>query len=381
MMSRSTLFMAVGLSLCLATLAMMVFLLSSQSGRKDSGHAYPAAAELERRLERLEARLALREAAGAASPLKVPAPSPAPGSVVDNREPLEDGEDGEEAEASVDLEALLARMDDLSRRVRGLEEDPIQRGFSFLESSSAELRRQGVLSLERLATSDPEARAAIREMLSDPDERVRVTTLDTLADIGDRESVAEMMPLLGDPSAAVRREVVASLTRLEARDAAIHVADLVGDENKDVREVAVDSLGKLKYREGAALLLEALGDESSDVRGEAIASLGEIGATAAVPRLRQIYETDPGRHRYRLVSSLRMLGDEQPYQNELAQLSRTAISSQDDGDRIRAIHTLAWLDREKSRPILQQIVESSSGRVRQEAERALRGERDWRRRR
>ena len=46
---------------------------------------------------------------------------------------------------------LLARLEALETRLRGVEEEPVQRAFTYLQSSSAELRKRGIYNLETIA--------------------------------------------------------------------------------------------------------------------------------------------------------------------------------------------------------------------------------------
>ena len=55
------------------------------------------------------------------------------------------------------------------------------------------MRREGVNILRRVARFDPEARAAIRERLSDPSPRVREQAAQKLRDLKDKESAPKVM--------------------------------------------------------------------------------------------------------------------------------------------------------------------------------------------
>lgn len=286
--------------------------------------------------------------------------------------------DGESEDPSADagpddpVERILARIDDLDMRIRGLEGDPIERGYSYLGSQNVELRRQGLQALQRVAKFDPQAREAIRGMLADPDARVRTQAINSLAEVGDKDSASLVALHLSDENARVRREAVDALLRLGATESGGEIAQLIQDPDPSVRQRSADALGRMKYSGGKDMLLEALSDSVEDIRGEAIASLGEIGARDAAPVLRNMYETDPGRHRFRLVTALRALGDTAPYQKEVERISRTALSDPSDGARREALRTLTWLARDQSREVLRQAANDPSERVRRDAERMLR---------
>lgn len=294
-------------------------------------------------------------------------------------------------------------MNELLYRMQALEEDPINRGYTYVTSENAELRRQGIAALRRFAPFDPAAREAIRNLLYDPNQRVRMEATDALGDLGDREAaplVAEMLSdsdpgvrreaidsfadwghreaaplisrMLNDPDANVRREAIVALGTLGASEAAAEIAQLLSDSSDRVREQAADALGRLKAGQGTAALLQALSDSNDEVRGEAIASLGEIGAVQALPYLRDMYNRDPGRHRIRLVTALRSLGDAEPFRQEVQRLSQVALSGDDARARAQSVRSLSWFAREEARDVFRQALQDPSEWVRREAERALR---------
>jgi hypothetical protein len=312
-------------------------------------------------LDGIEARLARLEEAVAAFGAAPPAVAPAPGT------------EAEAAEANGGWAAVTASLSTLERRVKGLEEDPVRRGFSYLSSENAEMRREGINILERVARFDPEARAAIRHLLHDPSPRVREQAAQILRNLGDKESAPEMKALLADQDARTRRRAIQALGAAEARDAARDIGrSLVSDADDQVREAAAGALRQLKSQEAEDFLIEALKDRNIAVRAEAIAGLGEIGATAAAPTLRAMYEQDPGANRLRLVLALKSLGDGAPLEREVGRLSDLALSGADERVRGQAIRELAVLARDASQNIFTQALADPSPAVRREAERALR---------
>jgi HEAT repeat protein len=276
------------------------------------------------------------------------------------------------ADADGNRAALENNLSTLQERVKGLEEDPLRRAYAFIASENPELRRQGINTLDRVARFDPEARAAIRELLKDPSPRVREQAAQKLMDLRDKESAPEIKALLADTDARTRRRAVQALGAMEARDAARDIGrNLVTDTDDQVRLTAADVLGRLRTREAEESLVEALKDKNEAVRGEAIASLGEIGATSAAPQLKALYDQDPGEHRVRLALTLKSLGDEAPIRQEVGRLSDLALSSGEERVRLQAIRDLAVLARDSSQEVFSQALKDPSPTVRREAERAL----------
>jgi HEAT repeat protein len=367
--SRYILLLSLTASLALAALALAGLALVSQP-RHENGIALR---RMEDRLERLEERLD-----DALDDLERLAAQPRP-----TRSPPPPAEPPASSEAAVSLlpferpepllDELLARLEDLETRLKGLEVDPTERAYSFLRSRSPELRREGIRSLVRVARSDAEARQALRQMLADADPGVRRAALDGLAGAGDREAAAEIQRLLADPDAGVRREAIDSLADLGVKESGLAIAALLKDPDRRVRAEAASALGRLKASEAAGFLLAVLQDPDDSVRGEAIASLGEVGDRNAASYLRAVYDGDPGRHRTRLVRALQRLGDSQPFDAEVSRLSEAALGGATEAARSDAIRALAALSRERSRPIIEQALRDSSPRVRAAAQRARGG--------
>ena len=306
-------------------------------------------------------------------------------------DPDEDGEDGPaidiESASSSDVNGkIVARMDTIERRLDSLESDPVERGYRYIESESAELRRQGIQALERVAARDPEARAAIRGLLQDGDSSVRWWALDTLADLGDKESIDAISAMLSDDDAKVRSEAINSLNRLKATGSAAEVASLYGDADAKVRVRVIDTIGDLRYADGADILVQALGDSSRDVRREAIDTLRNfdpkaIDSEAVVGPLRALYDNHPSDDRLRIAMSLRRFGDGAPYQAELQRLSETALNSTNERAQRDAIRALGYYMRNDAAAVLQQLASESqpNARIRGEAARALNPSRGRRR--
>ena len=349
-------------------LAGAVFYVVSPSRTADPGRTDDALAALEARLARIEKRLAAGGARRSAAPVNADETPGAPRSA----ENEDEGDEGDaDPEADDGIESVLARLDIIETRLRGLEADPVERAFNFLQSGSASLRREGVRALERIAQNDPQARDAIRQMLLDPDPQVRSAAADSLADIEDKAAVPQLLGLLGDPEASVRREALGSLGELEAKDAALEVAGLLKDPDARVRQEAADVLGGLQARDAAEFLTAALADADEEVRGEAIASIGEVGDASAAPLLRDMYSKNPGPHRLRLALALQKLGDNGPMTAEIQRLSAAALGDASENARSEAIRTLSRLAGRQAESVYRQALEDTSQRVRREAERAL----------
>jgi HEAT repeat protein len=392
---RRHLVMAVALvALALAVLNTFLFRGQDASSARQADGSQLLLSRLEDRLNRLETRMrdTLAQLEGAAA-----API--------SSEAAESAQGGERIPSNLpeEIVRLRSQVSALSYRIQALEQDPLNRGYTYIGSENPALRLEGINALRRIAQFDPATREAIRGLLDDPSVQVRREATDALGDLGDKEAaplMAQMLSdadpgvrweaidsfadwgykeaapliarMLGDSDANVRREALVALGTLGAGESSSSIAQLLSDPADQVREQAADVLGRLKARESTAVLLQSLNDPSDQVRGEAIASLGEIGAVEALPYLQDMYQRNPGRQGIRLVTAMRALGDEAPFRQEVQRLSQVALSSDDARTRSQAIQTLSWFAREESRDVFTRALQDPSERVRQEAERALR---------
>lgn len=286
---------------------------------------------------------------------------------------LEAGDGESDPEEELDPQLVQVRLDNLDQRLKVLEDDPVERAYHYLESLDPRLRREGIFSLEDRAKIDPEARAALREMLADPDAGVRQATLDTLADLRDTEALPRVPALLADESAAVREEAIKTIARLKGADYAADLLPLAADGEARVRIAALDALGDLGFQGGASALVMALEDGNEEVRARAITSLGEVGARDAAPKLRQILEESPGKNRTRLILSLNRLGDPGPYRQELSRLGQQALEAESASARRDALGQLRYFERGDVKEIVERARKDSNRDVRRMAEWLARG--------
>ena len=279
-------------------------------------------------------------------------------------------------------EELSHRLEIVESQLTALLRDPIERGYEFLRSPSAQLRRDGIELLERLARNDPRALAAIREMLGDLDPRVREQALESLADLDDIDSLPLMLGMLGDGEVRVRREVVSSLEALLrelepgsalAADAVAALSRSARDADGNVRERAIEALGNARTPQATATLIAALDDQEADVRSEAIRALGRGGDRSAVPALRSVYSGADGRNRMTAAISLWRLGDRDAFRQEAVTLVHDATAHENERERSRAVHLLGEVSPSEYRATIEQALQDPSERVRRTAERILNG--------
>jgi len=288
--------------------------------------------------------------------------------------------DSGELDSAARFAQIEQRIADLELRFQASGQDPVQRGFTYLESESPQLRREGVRLLKRLARTDPEARRALRGMLADPDGKVREQAIEALAEARDREALPQILNLLADENAGVRGEALEAVEDLIGEDtdpamiaAAIEsVLPALSEPNRKLREDAIEVLGRLRAREAVPDLLDFLASEENDIRENAISALGEIGDPRALPALRDLYEkSGGGRDALRIARSLQRLGDPSAMVAEAARFRDVALTSTDARSRAQAIEFLAENAGEMHRDVLERALQDPDGRVRREAQQGL----------
>ena len=377
-MAKQTVNLALAVTAIVFSIGTLLFTLGgSSSSTPDSDLGFDVR-QLEERLALLEIQL---DKVKKQPPRTVRAKRNSPDDEGDKTPRQAQGEEAPEDQSTnpgTNEEALAMRVSGLQTRIEALESDPIQRGFRYLDSDSVKLRTEGVKALEELARSDPEALAAIQDMMNDPSEDVRWWSIDTLADINSKESIPLLMNMLNDSSEKVRREAINSLGRMGA-DAGPQVAGFLDSQDPETRAYAIDALGKMKYAGATDALIASLDDQNGRVRSEAIWSLAETGAKSAAPALRKIYNENPGDNRYSLVRCLKTLGDNEPFNAEFKRLSTQALESEDQNKRTEAIRSLTYFAKSEAKGVFEQLQKDPNKRVRDYAGWALRN--DSRRRR
>jgi hypothetical protein len=161
---------------------------------------------------------------------------------------------------------------------------------SLLGDSSSELADRAAWALGQ--TGSPAARSRLTEALTreEPADRARAAV--ALARLGDQRAVPTLVDLLSSPDEAVRIAAVDSLGGLRARSAAW--ALLQAAEQDHLRYRAALALGRLgEPGTFSALRQMAEHDRQDDVRANAAAALGIAGDHAAIGLLTRLARDDP----------------------------------------------------------------------------------------
>lgn len=115
---------------------------------------------------------------------------------------------------------------------------------------------------------------ALRNALSAEDPRVRMGALKVVSELWLWELGPEMIALLEDPELDLRARAAGTVSWLEIREAPLKLV---------VRRAAAETLAGLGDAESLPDLRKRLRDEDLDVRLAAVAALGRLGSREAIP--------------------------------------------------------------------------------------------------
>jgi len=298
----------------------------------------------------------------------------------------ERGLGGESDESLVrKLMQLGARVENLELRATANDEDPISRGYAYLNSEDADVRKEGVKLLRRFGRRDKEIVSLLRQMLDDEDAAVRKESLEGLKDAEDYGAISQIVELLNDTDSGVREKATQVLSTLLEDPTAMNqhsavpqsISELLVDESAKVREAAADALGKLGSVSSVPTLIDALQDPVPDVREEVVESLVKLEARSAIPALRVLYESVVAKSEHpdslRVAAALNELGEKGPLGQEVERLVQDVTSGADADLRKRAVRTLAFLKVENQVGVFEQALKDPDPGVRKAARAALSG--------
>lgn len=123
----------------------------------------------------------------------------------------------------------------------------------------------------------------LEDLLSRPDDNVRVMAINLLGEFRDRDTQALLLPYLASPNPEIKIAVCRALASLGKRGSGPHLVRLLASDSWEIRAKAAWALGKLGFEEAIPQLMGGLGDRAWWVRlnaGEALARMGKAGKRA-----------------------------------------------------------------------------------------------------
>jgi HEAT repeat protein/ATP/ADP translocase len=216
---------------------------------------------------------------------------------------------------------------------------------------------------------DPQARARLRNALSDPDASVRRLAAEVLGALHDREAPAVLEVRLLDPDPEVRAAVLRALVRISPEQLpAERVRVAIDDEAGVVRVAAVQAAAAL----GRAMLDEAsvlASDPDASVRAELAVAIRSTDAEAARRIVADLLMAGQVDDRVHGLVAVARLGDREAVPQVLAALGDTSAEV-----RVAAVRALAvFPDGARARGAVLRALDDDDASVREAASLALAG--------
>jgi HEAT repeat protein len=176
-----------------------------------------------------------------------------------------------------------------------LDEDPVVRTDA--------VRRLG-------AARAVEAVESLIAMLDDPSEAVRVETIGALAQIGDANAVEPLISHLSGCTHSERLKLSRDLKHFEDARVVGALKNLLYDADETVRVSTAISLGERPEQEAFDALIEiALIDDSEQVRQHVVKVVGQRGALEVIPQVESALAAEADKVRANAARVLGQIGD------------------------------------------------------------------------
>lgn len=151
----------------------------------------------------------------------------------------------------------------------------------LLSDTDAEVRWKAAYAFMRsnLAVADRDApRAALQDLLGDPDVTVRMMAARALGELGDGASLIRLVGSMSDVDWRVRVNCLRAAAKLKGDAALAMVRQGLGDSSPLVRQQAIEALGALGDPRGKDLLTPLLMDDSvpATLRASAVLAYGQL---------------------------------------------------------------------------------------------------------
>jgi cyclophilin family peptidyl-prolyl cis-trans isomerase/HEAT repeat protein len=256
------------------------------------------------------------------------------------------------------------------------------------------LRLYGARGLGNLSSDRP--RDYVRQLLFDPNEKVRIEAIRAAARLRLAELVPDLLNHLAADSRYVQVEVLSGMKVLASPAAVDPLIDLIGHESDWVRSLALEALARqdpdsfwlllsgigsdrsfrarsaltrlLAQTAGArseAILRQLTRDPDARVRADALLALGSVAGTASVGEtIGHLSANDP----FERIAAARSLSASGAIE-AFAPIEQAFAVERDPDPRVRAalLKTLATIDPERAAPIARQALDDPSYLLRRRA--------------
>lgn len=145
------------------------------------------------------------------------------------------------------------------------------------------------------------------EALSDPDQYVRLTSVEALGLLHDSRAIEPLFNCLEHEDPEMRYRAVQALGHIHDPGVVKPITRLLRDKDEWMRSYAAQALGTLRHPRAVKPLVVALSDPAAHVRVRAANSLGQIGDPHAIRALQERLSDEDGRVRQAAEVALKEL--------------------------------------------------------------------------
>lgn len=128
---------------------------------------------------------------------------------------------------------------------------------------------------------------ALRRLIRDVNLEVRATALESLAQIGEAETISDLLICLNDAEATVQAAAVKALTELGGDKAKAPLEKALDSPHPEVRFQAVVGYAQLVGAEAAPAVLRLMKDADPEVRANATAAMGLIASSSQIDNIKE----------------------------------------------------------------------------------------------
>ena len=238
----------------------------------------------------------------------------------------DDTEEGRSQANAIDLETLLAKMEQETNdarfqnfiqelapllRLQLIEERRVLvlRAFLLLcrcatgKKYSEERKKNALEGLDQLATEEVTNYLVAYMFAAETEQKVRNTLIQVLAFLGSR-IVNRLVEMLADEKAAAKRKILSEILVRCGTTALPVIYEYLNDDRWYVTRNAIAILGDIRNQESLAQLTPLLQHDEIRVRRETIRALTKIGGQRAIKILVQVAVTDDHEMRRQAILSL-----------------------------------------------------------------------------
>lgn len=190
---------------------------------------------------------------------------------------------------------------------------------SFIERLRAEVegldpdRRMRALRIAEYAHAEKELGAALRDVLQDPDVKLRATALKMLGVTGSAEGMRHLIEALNDPDRRIRANAVEAIEEIGDTRFTALLKPFLADPDNRVRGNTAKALWRLGVADGRSTLEAMLASEDRLMRLSGAWAMGEIGSREFEPVLRDRLAGEPDAQvRERILKALAELAEGEP---------------------------------------------------------------------